>query len=106
MHGTETAAASIVVGVLEPMRPEAEIYCPVCAYRPKPEDRWYCSPGCGACWNTFWTHGVCPGCGHQWIHTQCLACSVISPHEAWYHFPNDPDAAERKQIEKEEIRET
>lgn len=70
------------------MAGEPEIYCPKCAFRPCAEDRWVCEPGCGTTWNTFWTRGVCPGCGYAWLYTQCLACSKMSPHRDWYHFPN------------------
>ncbi len=70
------------------MRREPEIYCPKCEYRPKSEDRWVCMPGCGMAWNTFWTAGLCPGCGFKWLETQCLACYAISPHRDWYHYPD------------------
>lgn len=67
----------------------AEIYCPQCAWRPRPEDRWTCTAQCGTVWNTFWTRGLCPGCAHQWRITQCLACHAHSPHRDWYHLPPD-----------------
>jgi len=57
-------------------------------------------PSCGTVWNTFWTRGVCPGCGYKWQKTQCLACGFLSPHEAWYHYP-----PEREQEESERIHE-
>ena len=62
-----------------------KIFCPLCEWRPRPFDRWYCLPGCGTSWNTFATHGVCPHCGFQWSSTQCLACHKWSPHDEWYH---------------------
>jgi hypothetical protein len=68
---------------------QPEIYCPACAYRPRPDDRWACIPSCGTSWHTFWTAGVCPGCGHFWQKTQCPACGVLSPHKAWYYLPTD-----------------
>jgi hypothetical protein len=80
-----------------PMAPDAEIYCPLCEYRPHHEDRWVCKPACGTSWNTFWTRGVCPGCGHLWQVTQCPACHRRSPHEGWYHYPHEPEAAEREE---------
>ena len=80
------------------MSAEPEIYCPKCSYRPCAEDRWQCMPGCGTQWNTFWTHGVCPGCGHAWQDTQCLACVKMSPHQAWYHYP---DGGELPEIEED-----
>jgi len=69
------------------------IRCPLCKWQPKPSHRWFCAPcgdpeffadGCGECWNTFNTRGLCPGCGHQWRWTACLNCSGWSLHESWY----------------------
>lgn len=77
-----------------------EIYCPKCEYRPKAEDRWDCVPTCGTRWHTFWTGGVCPGCGVKWQVTQCPACHEDSPHRDWYHYP--PGETERLQTEKHE----
>ena len=74
---------------------KSEIHCPACDYRPRPEDRWECLPRCGTLWNTFWTGGVCPGCGVRWPTTQCPACSKVSPHAAWYHDPLDAPAVEQ-----------
>jgi hypothetical protein len=91
---------------LQAVKAEAEIYCPLCAWRPKALDRWWCSPGCGAVWNTFWTRGLCPGCGHQWLETACYACRKMSPHESWYHYPDGQDEStddaviEREALEK------
>jgi hypothetical protein len=71
----------------------SRIRCPLCKWQPKPSHRWFCAPcgypeffddGCGACWNTFTTRGLCPGCGHQWRWTSCLNCSGWSLHEDWY----------------------
>lgn len=58
------------------------IRCPRCAWRPQASDRWSCL--CGHVWNTFDTRGRCPGCGLQWLETQCLACHRYSAHEDWY----------------------
>jgi hypothetical protein len=73
-----------------------QIYCPRCEYRPKSEDRWWCVPNCGTVWHTFWTGGVCPGCGHQWHDTQCPSCHVLSPHRDWYHYPEGEQPQQRK----------
>ena len=55
-------------------------------------------------WNTFWTRGVCPGCGHQWRETACLQCRKKSPHESWYHYPDGEDeSADDSEIELVEI---
>lgn len=71
--------------------PKAEIHCPHCEWRPGPADKWRCVASCATVWNTFWTRGLCPGCGVRWPQTQCLACGVYSPHEAWYHHPPEPE---------------
>ncbi|MCB0212460.1 MAG: hypothetical protein KDJ52_24165 [Anaerolineae bacterium] len=69
------------------------IRCPLCQYRPKASDRWYCGSnrapegftgGCGTSWNTFTTQGLCPGCGHQWRWTSCPRCHRWSLHKDWY----------------------
>jgi predicted amidophosphoribosyltransferase len=73
---------------------KADIWCPRCRWRPKPESRWVCTPSCGAVWHTFWTRGVCPGCAVKWPHTACHACEKFSPHEAWYHY-RDPGEGEK-----------
>ncbi len=81
---------------------KTEIFCPRCGWRPEPEDRWICGPtGCGTVWNTFWTRGLCPGCGKQWTLTQCLACGRLSPHEHWYHAPaaDDVETVRERQLE-------
>lgn len=40
------------------MATEPRIYCPICEYRPRAEDRWHCIPSCGTSWHAFWTGGV------------------------------------------------
>ncbi|HOY68367.1 MAG TPA: hypothetical protein PLP29_15910 [Candidatus Ozemobacteraceae bacterium] len=71
----------------------SRIRCPLCGWRPRKTDRWSCSRcdvpegftgGCGTSWNTFQTHGLCPGCRHPWQWTCCLACAGWSLHEDWY----------------------
>lgn len=64
---------------------EVKIFCPKCKWVPGPADVWMCIPGCHCVWNTFDTCGVCPRCGKNWEHTQCLACAQWSPHVDWYH---------------------
>lgn len=63
-------------------RPQ-RIRCPLCLWQPRRTDTWLCSH-CGYTWNTFDTHGLCPGCGHQWLETACLRCGEWSRHEDWY----------------------
>lgn len=62
------------------------IRCPRCGWQPRPKDRWSCM--CGHAWNTFDTAGICPACGEQWDHTQCLRCAAWSPHVSWYERPD------------------
>ena len=77
------------------------IRCPQCEWEPNASARWYCAEcpfperffgGCGTAWNTFDTGGRCPGCGHQWRWTACLACGQWSPHEDWYEGEGDGPA--------------
>ena len=70
------------------------IRCPLCQWQPKASSRWLCSDddfhfGCGTSWNTFDTHGRCPGCDYQWLWTECLRCFRSSPHEAWYEYADE-----------------
>jgi len=60
----------------------SKIRCPRCKWQPGRGARWQCH--CMHVWNTFDTHGVCPGCGHAWQDTQCLRCHEWSPHVDWY----------------------
>jgi hypothetical protein len=73
-----------------------EIRCPQCGYRPRAEDRWQCIPSCATLWHTFWTGGVCPGCGYRWAKTQCPKCGELSPHKDWYHYPENERSSERE----------
>ena len=75
------------------------IRCPLCAWQPDASSRWSCEPmyspeppfkGCGTAWNTFATHGRCPGCSHQWSWTSCLRCHDWSLHEDWYDARENP----------------
>ncbi len=68
------------------------IACPKCDWRPDASARWGCT--CGQVWNTFETHGVCPGCGKAWKVTQCHVCHQWSDHEDWYHDDDDPTVEE------------
>ena len=75
---------------------EQRILCPRCDYRPRPDDRWACLPRCATLWHTFWTAGVCPGCGLHWPLTQCPSCGAVSPHRQWYREPPHERDAERE----------
>lgn len=79
---------------------KAEIYCPQCEWRPRPEDRWSCVPSCGTVWNTFWTRAVCPGCSVKWPITACLSCEQYSQHEAWYHYKEPESSEHEKSVEQ------
>jgi hypothetical protein len=84
-----------IVGFLQGGRPDTSwldwlkdwtprIKCPACGWRPGKHAKWTCDPGCGHCWNTFETGGVCPECRKAWEKTACLECTVWSSHDAWY----------------------
>jgi hypothetical protein len=69
------------------------IRCPLCGWQPTAASLWQCAnqeyperffDACGTIWNTFSTHGLCPGCGHRWRWTMCLHCHCRSLHEDWY----------------------
>jgi hypothetical protein len=60
------------------------IRCPQCFWQPGKGALWLCEPGCGHCWNTFETRGVCPDCDKRWHETACLKCGAWSPHADWY----------------------
>jgi hypothetical protein len=64
------------------MAKKISIECPVCGWKPKESDIWYCT--CGHKWNTFITAGRCPSCDKQWLETQCHVCDQWSPHLDWY----------------------
>src|SRR5688572_1664195 len=75
------------------------IRCPLCAWQPDSSSRWCCEPtqspeppfpGCLTVWNTFATHGRCPGCSHQWSWTSCLRCQGWSLHLDWYEPESSP----------------
>jgi hypothetical protein len=89
---------------MAPKERQPHIHCPLCAWEPRPDSRWKCTArepgsGCGMVWNTFWTAGCCPGCGHYWAMTQCLSCRQVSPHEQWYHFP-PPEKGETRETKE------
>lgn len=69
------------------------IRCPHCKWQPNKSSRWFCADcdapeyfygGCGTCWNTFETRGVCPTCAHRWRWTSCLRCAAWAKHDDWY----------------------
>jgi hypothetical protein len=76
----------------------SRIRCPLCKWQPDASSLWCCDAcdypeyffdGCGTSWNTFDTHGLCPGCLHQWRWTACLRCAEWSLHEEWYTKETD-----------------
>ncbi len=75
------------------------INCPKCKWEPSSRSRWVCTGGCGYIWNTFDTHGKCPGCSKQWMHTMCPACGQWSLHNDWYH--NEVPVTEQLTVEDE-----
>jgi len=76
----------------------SRIRCPLCRWQPDASSLWECGDcglpeyfynACGMVWNTFTTHGICPGCGHEWRWTSCLRCAGWSLHEDWYATENN-----------------
>jgi len=65
----------------------ANVSCPICGWEPSEGDIWVCDL-CRTRWNTFETHGKCPGCGKQFIDTQCSrsrgGCGQMSLNAEWY----------------------
>lgn len=86
-HEEHEVLEGLPVTAEPPEAPYPGIRCPACKWRPTASSRWQCRQPCFHVWNTFDTRGRCPGCGHQWVETQCLACHVMSPHEDWYEQP-------------------
>lgn len=79
--------------------PFSRIRCPLCGWRPSASSVWTCivrgTPepffaACGTEWNTFATHGVCPGCSHRWQWTSCHRCEGWSLHDDWYEPRDGP----------------
>ncbi len=56
-------------------------------------------PSCGCVFHTFWTGGVCPSCAWKWEQTQCPACDRLSPHKAWYRWPEKETQREESDVE-------
>jgi hypothetical protein len=67
--------------------PDVRIRCPKCDWEPDESCRWLCDV-CSTKWNTFDTHGECPGCGKVYKETSCFArkggCGQMSLHDDWY----------------------
>jgi hypothetical protein len=68
----------------------ANVSCPFCGWKPQEGDLWVCDE-CKTKWNTFQTHGKCPGCDKQFIDTQCKkssgGCGQVSLNVEWYNSP-------------------
>ena len=82
------------------MRNEPEIYCPKCEYHPVAEE----PVGVCAKLRYYMAYVLdrwrCPGCGYQWLKTQCLACGEVSLHKEWYHYPDrHPDVEQERVLE-------
>jgi hypothetical protein len=43
-------------------------------------------------------------CGHQWTETQCFQCEEFSPHEHWYHYPDEEqDSGGLEEVLEQEV---
>jgi Zn-dependent protease len=56
--------------------------CPWCKSEPPLGEFWKCAK-CGAAFDTFQTHGVCPQCSTQYPLTHCLDCRRAFPISEW-----------------------
>jgi Zn-dependent protease len=56
--------------------------CPWCKSEPPLGEFWKCAK-CGASFDTFQTHGVCPSCSTQYPVTHCLDCRRAYPISDW-----------------------
>jgi Zn-dependent protease len=56
--------------------------CPWCKSEPPLGEFWKCAK-CGASFDTFQTHGVCPNCSTQYPVTHCLDCRRAFPINEW-----------------------
>ena len=56
--------------------------CPWCKSEPPLGDFWKCAK-CGASFDAFQTHGVCPQCSTQYPVTHCLDCRRAFPISEW-----------------------
>ena len=98
MRGIKRPAVAIAAMRIED---GAEVFCPVCKWVPPRAPLWMCLPVCGCVWDTFSTRGVCPECGEEFEHTQCIGCGVLSLHSSWYHWPEtDSERDEQKDVVK------
>src|SRR6202000_964871 len=66
---------------------QIRVSCPKCGWEPDDTCKWMCDV-CQTRWNTFDTHGRCPGCGKVFIDTQCSkrrgGCGQMSLNADWY----------------------
>ncbi len=63
------------------------ISCPKCGWEPDENCQWVCDV-CNTKWNTFETHGKCPGCNKVFEDTGCSrskgGCGEMSLNAEWY----------------------
>ena len=62
--------------------------CPHCDTAPLWGAYWACEQ-CGARFDPFVQHGICPNCSHVQAETPCPMCGLASPVEAWM-YPTKP----------------
>lgn len=74
--------ARILARVLQSPR-HTEAACPFCHEAPLKGDYWICSQ-CGARFDTFDHHAVCPNCFERFPTTICPLCRHTHPIDEWY----------------------
>lgn len=60
-----------------------KIRCPQCRWAPDGGPHWSCDR-CRESFDTFATNAQCPGCGQNWLETQCPKCAHWALHEDWF----------------------
>jgi len=71
------------------VKQKEHIRCPKCDWEPYAGCLWVCDV-CKTKWDTFDTHGQCPGCRKIFIDTQCPkskgGCGEMSLNADWYEY--------------------
>jgi Zn-dependent protease len=57
--------------------------CPSCQAQPLKGDFWQCDQ-CGARFDTFTHHGICPSCSERYIRTACPECGQAHHIDDWF----------------------
>jgi Zn-dependent protease len=78
-----------------PRNPDAA--CPSCGAHPLQGDVWVCDQ-CSTRFDTFAHRGVCPGCGKQFLETECIDCLRGHPITEWFGAVPQPPVPEKPEL--------